>query len=191
MKEKKLKRLFTLPNMLTCLRMVGAASLLFFALSSSAFYAVYAISGITDMLDGFLARAMKQESEFGSRLDSVADLLFYSVMIFKVFPFLLEQMPMWLWYLVGAIVLIRAGSYFVAFCKYHRFASLHTYMNKLTGLLIFPVPYLLNWSFVNIYYTIICISAGVASSEELLIHLREPSYNERKKTIFDGRRKGS
>ena len=83
-----MKRLFTLPNMLTCLRMVGAASLLFFALPSSAFYAVYAISGITDMLDGFLARAMKQESEFGSRLDSVADLLFYSVMIFKVFPFL-------------------------------------------------------------------------------------------------------
>lgn len=186
-----MKRLFTHSEHADLFAYGRCGITVYFCPPSSAFYAVYAISGITDMLDGFLARAMKQESEFGSRLDSVADLLFYSVMIFKVFPFLLEQMPMWLWYLVGAIVLIRAGSYFVAFCKYHRFASLHTYMNKLTGLLIFPVPYLLNWSFVNIYYTIICISAGVASSEELLIHLREPSYNERKKTIFDGRRKGS
>ncbi len=190
-KEKDVKRLFTLPNILTCLRMIGAALLLFFTLPSPAFYVVYTMSGLTDMIDGALARAMGQESELGSRLDSAADLLFYSVMIIKMMPFLSEQLPVWLWCLVGAALLIRLGSYSVALCKYHRFASLHTYMNKLTGLLIFPVPYLLKWQSVVIYYTVICISAVLSSSEELLIHLREPSYDGRKKMIFGGRKKKS
>ena len=41
------------------------------------------------MLDGTIARATNSTSEFGARLDSISDLIFYAVMIVKFFPILL------------------------------------------------------------------------------------------------------
>ena len=42
---------------------------------------IYTFAGLTDVLDGWLARKTGRASEFGARLDSVADLLFYSVLL--------------------------------------------------------------------------------------------------------------
>ena len=39
------------------------------------FWVLYLIAGLTDMLDGFLARRWGVESKFGARLDSLADLV--------------------------------------------------------------------------------------------------------------------
>ncbi len=183
-KEKILKRLFTTPNILTVLRIIGTVLLPFCPLCTPSFYIVYTLSGVTDALDGFLARTLKQVSMLGARLDSVADILFYLVMLIKILPVLTEQLPLWLWIAVGIDLLIRAASYLTAFFKYRCFASLHTYFNKLTGLLIFMVPYVLKWQHVVIYYAVICAAAGLSSLEELLIHLRAKEYDETKKTIF-------
>ena len=51
------------------------------------------ISGLTDALDGWLARKLRCESAFGAKLDSVADLLFYAVMIFRILPILVSIFP--------------------------------------------------------------------------------------------------
>ncbi len=63
-----------LPNFITAMRMVGTVALLLTEPLSVCFYVVYALTGITDALDGFIARKLKVTSELGAKLDSAADL---------------------------------------------------------------------------------------------------------------------
>ena len=97
MKEK----LLTPPNICTMLRIVGTVGLLLIRPLTLPFYLLYTFCGITDVLDGTIARATNSTSEFGARLDSIADLIFYAVMIVKFFPILLEVLP---------VVLYRCGT---------------------------------------------------------------------------------
>ena len=67
----------TIPNLLTFLRMALIpvfASLLFYGYSGWALV-VFLIAGISDGVDGFVARRFKQESELGTILDPIADKL--------------------------------------------------------------------------------------------------------------------
>jgi cardiolipin synthase len=70
-------RVVTLPNLLTMLRMVLVpvfVSLLFYGRFMSAL-AVFVLAGITDGLDGLLARRFNQKSQLGTILDPIADKL--------------------------------------------------------------------------------------------------------------------
>ena len=98
--QEKLKNL---PNSITVMRMVGTVSLLFTKPMSLLFYIVYCITGLVDVLDGFFARKLKVSSDFGAKLDSIADLLFYSVMIILLIPVLWEKLHKSIWV---AVVLI-------------------------------------------------------------------------------------
>lgn len=179
-----MKERLTLPNVLTFLRIVGCACLLFVEPLSPLFYAIYTISGLTDALDGWLARKLRCESAFGAKLDSVADLLFYAVMIFRILPILVSIFPIGIWILIGCAVLIRFGAYLAAFCKYRRFASMHTYLNKLTGLAAFLIPYFVKQNFFIAYSIAGGSVAALASLEELLMHCLARNYDPSKKTIF-------
>ena len=105
MKEK----LLTPPNICTMLRIVGTVGLLLIRPLTLPFYLLYTFCGITDVLDGTIARATNSTSEFGARLDSISDLIFYAVMIVKFFPILLEVLPVWMWYCIGAVLVIRCA----------------------------------------------------------------------------------
>ena len=75
-----------------------------------------------------------------------------------------------------AVALVRMVAYAVAAVKYHRFASLHTWLNKLTGGAIFLLPYILAISTGVVYSWTVCALASAASLEELAIHLRQKCY---------------
>lgn len=179
MKEK----LLTPPNICTMLRIVGTVGLLLIRPLTLPFYLLYTFCGITDVLDGTIARATNSTSEFGARLDSISDLIFYAVMIVKFFPILLEVLPVWMWYCIGAVLVIRACSYVTAAVRYHRFASLHTILNKATGFCVFCLPYMLVQDFALRYCEITCVIAGLASTEEFLIHLLSKEYEPGRKFI--------
>ena len=83
------------PNCITCVRIIGALVLLWLKPLSTEFLIVYSLCGVSDALDGFIARATNTTSKFGTILDSIADLVFYSVMLLKVFPTLWDILPMW------------------------------------------------------------------------------------------------
>ena len=61
-------------NIITCSRVLFSLILLFTKAFSTSFYALYIMAGITDVLDGIVARKFKLESEFGEKLDTVADI---------------------------------------------------------------------------------------------------------------------
>ena len=160
-----------IPIFVTSFRIIGTVCLLFLDALSKPFYIVYTLAGISDALDGFVARKLKVSSEFGAKLDSVADLLFYSVMAVKILPILLKKLPTEIWIAVGIILFLRLCSYLIAAWKYKRFASLHTYMNKVTGAGVFLIPYVILLPFFVVYCAILSIIAGIATCQELFIHI--------------------
>lgn len=70
-------KILTLPNLLTFLRMALIpvfAILLVYHREGWAFI-IFTIAGVSDGVDGFIARRLKQESELGTIIDPVADKL--------------------------------------------------------------------------------------------------------------------
>ncbi len=79
----------TIPNMLTCLRILlipifVACFYLPFPWAHMATAILFAIAGLTDWLDGFLARNLHQGSQFGTFLDPLADKLAVAVALVLV-----------------------------------------------------------------------------------------------------------
>ncbi len=162
-----------IPNSLTALRFFGGIALIFLPLPSISFYIVYSICGLTDLLDGFLARRLKTASAFGAKLDSVADLTFYFVSLLRMLPHLRRQLPGWIWYAVGAILALRLAAYLVAAFRLHRFAAVHTMANKATSALVFGVGPMLQMPWLTAYCLVLAAVAAYSSAEELIMHLRE------------------
>ena len=70
-------RIVTVPNMLTVFRMVLIpvfVTLLFYQRFLSAL-GVFIVAGLTDRLDGLVARRFEQQSQLGTILDPIADKL--------------------------------------------------------------------------------------------------------------------
>jgi len=177
----------TVADWFTLMRILGAVVLFFLAPFSLVFYIIYSLCGASDAVDGWIARATNTTTEVGAKLDSIADLLFYSAMVIKIMPTLIRILPMALWYGVFSVLAVRTLSYLTAAIKYKCFASMHTWMNKLTGLCMFCMPYLLEQTLAVGYCTATCVVAGLASAEEWLIHLFSKNYNSQVKTILKAR----
>ena len=70
---------WTLPNILTLLRLLAAPGVVVMFLYFTRPYAdwfalvLFVIAAVTDFIDGYLARAWKQESKFGAMMDPIAD----------------------------------------------------------------------------------------------------------------------
>lgn len=173
-----------LPNYITTIRIIGTAGLLIIEPLSVEFLIIYGIAGFTDALDGFIARKMGTISDFGSKLDSVADLMLYFVMLVRIFPVLWIKLPHKIWIFVGAIVAVRLCAYLVAAKKYHRFASQHTYMNKASGLAVFAIPFAIATTMAVAFCWGVCVVAMIASLEELIIHITAKEYNPKRKTLI-------
>jgi len=73
-------------NIITGSRIAFGLPLLFIPLSSVWFPMLYLFCGLTDMIDGTIARKTGAVSEFGARLDTVSDFVFLSVSLVKFLP---------------------------------------------------------------------------------------------------------
>ncbi|WP_432479868.1 CDP-alcohol phosphatidyltransferase family protein [Nocardioides sp. GXQ0305] len=77
--QTRTDRVWTLPNLLSMLRLAGVPVFLWLVLGPEADWwalALLMVSGFTDWLDGYLARRLNQFSRFGQVLDPVADRLY-------------------------------------------------------------------------------------------------------------------
>ena len=177
-----------IPNILSLLRLAGTICLLFTAALSPAFFVIFSLTAITDALDGFIARKLDATSEFGAKLDSVCDLFFYFTLFVKLIPEMEKIMPPFFWNIVASIAIIRLFSYIFAALKFHKFASLHTRLNKLTGFSFFLSPFVIVTDFAVGYIFFVCFISAVSTIEELLIHLFQPVYKSSIKTAFEARK---
>ena len=154
----------SLANCITAIRILCSIALLFFPAFSTGFYVLYITAGISDMVDGWVARRTHTASELGAKLDTIADIVFVIVCLVILLPVL--NIPVWLWAWIGIIALIKVINIISGFIVQKRFVSVHSTMNKVTGLLLFVFP--LTLSFVDFKYSaaVICIFATFAAIQE-------------------------
>ena len=151
-------------NLITIFRIFCSIALLFCPAFSSAFYSLYITAGISDMADGWVARKTNTVSEFGSKLDTVADIIFVVVCLIKLLPVL--TIPDWLLIWIGVIAIIKIINVISGYVVQKKFVAIHSIMNKITGLLLFVFP--LTLSFIELKYSaiIVCVFATFAAIQE-------------------------
>ena len=151
-------------NIITGFRIVLSIAISFFPPLSPAFYVLYSAAGLTDMIDGAVARKTNSVSEFGSKLDTIADLVFVAVCLIKLLPKL--GIPMWLYIWIAVIALIKVINIITGFMRKKKWIAPHTVMNKVTGALCFLLPFTL--SFIDLKYSaiIVCAAATFAAIQE-------------------------
>ena len=156
-----------LANIITITRIIGSISLIFLPVLSKGFYLVYTYTGLSDVLDGFVARKTHSESKLGSILDSLSDLLFYTIMMLKIMPYLKKYLPKFVWALIFFILFLRICLYILIGITKHAVLSNHTYLNKLTGFTMFFLPYMLKTNYFVPYSVFVTLIALVAVIYEM------------------------
>ena len=151
-------------NIITGFRVLISIALLFCPVFSPVFNVLYLIAGLSDMIDGTIARRINTVSEFGARFDTAADFVFVVVCLIKLLPVI--SMPVWLWVWIVMIALIKTVNIISGYLVQRKLAVVHSVMNKVTGVLLFILP--LTFPIVPLKYLAIpvCAVATFAAVQE-------------------------
>ena len=174
-----------IPNCISFSRIIFSLILIFITPLSIAFYAIYIICGFSDIMDGFIARKTMTTSILGAKLDSMADMIMTGVFLLVLYPIVNPTTKIIIW--IISIAIIRLASMVVALKRYKTFASLHTYANKITGLVLFIFPLLLSFVTTTVLMYIICSVASISAIEELIIQLTSSQLRLNTQSIFENR----
>ena len=151
-------------NIITGFRILCSIALLFCSPFSPPFYALYLVAGLTDMIDGLIARKTNTVSTFGARLDTAADFVLVAVCLWKLLPKLIVPSCLWFW--IGGIALIKVVNVLSGYILQKRFVVLHTAMNKVTGVLLFILPLTLRIIDLRTSGGFVCAIATFAAIQE-------------------------
>ena len=154
-------------NMITGCRILCGISMMFFTVFSCQFYIAYLICGISDMIDGIIARKTNTASEFGEWFDTVADFVFFTMALIKLLPVL--HIPVWLWMWIGVIAAIKLGNVIMGYVCGKKLIAVHTVMNKVTGFLLFLMPLAMYFFELKYGFVLICFTATFSAIQEYFI----------------------
>ena len=160
-----------MPNIITLFRIAGSLGLLLCDVANNSFWIIYALCGISDIADGWLARKLKCATKTGALLDSLADICFVACCAWKLLPIL--ELPQWLWLWAGAIVAIKIVNQISTLVMYGRCCFPHTTANKASGFLLFIAVPMTSWSIIPI--VIVAAVATFAAIHEGCVLVRAES----------------
>lgn len=153
-----------IPNIMTSMRIVCSLCLAFCNPLSLLFVSLYIIAGITDMLDGFIARKLNAVSSFGERYDSIADVIFIGICLFKILP--VFNLKSWQIIWISVIALIKGSNLMFSYFYRRKKGFLHTTANKITGFILFLSPLFLIWMQGDYIISFVCAVATFAAIQE-------------------------
>ena len=151
-------------NAVTFFRMAAGIVLLFCPVFSPVFYTLYIAAGLSDMLDGFVARKTDTVSKLGTKLDTIADLVLVVVCLIKLLPIL--SLPAWLYIWIGIIALIKVVNIISGFAVQKKLVAVHSVINKATGALLFLLPLTIPAVPLEYSAVIVCAAAMFAAIQE-------------------------
>ncbi len=189
MKKEPGKFLKALPNIITSIRLIASAVLIPLSVTEHmvAFYVIYGLCGLTDLLDGVIARSTNTCSKFGSRLDSIADIAFLGVMAYKFIPICIDKLTLANWIVICVPTFFHFLSYLVCLIRFKKLSSLHTYANKIMSALIFLFPFTLIGDYSPLYTNYVyagSVFAIYSGLECFLIHCIAKRYDPKNQTIW-------
>ena len=154
-----------LANTITSIRILCSIVLLFCTVFSPAFYILYISAGLTDIVDGWIARRTNTTSELGSKLDTIADFIFLVVCSIKLLPII--EIPTWIYVWIGIIAIIKLINVIYGFIILKRFITMHTTINKFVGALLFLFPLTLNIIDLRYNTTALSLLATLSAIQEI------------------------
>lgn len=179
----------TIPNALTALRGLGVPLFIWLALSKEAdgwAILVLAIGGVTDYLDGKLARLWNQTSRFGELADPAIDRIY--ILATLVVLYLREAIPFWLIALLLArdlvlaivtIVLTRNGlpplkvSYIGKAATFNLLYAFPLLLLALSDSLAGTLAFIFGWAFA-IWGLVLYLFTGVSYFRSAVKSIRVP-----------------
>lgn len=172
-----------IPNILSLLRIICSVLLILLINHQLCFIFLYLVIGLTDILDGFIARKFKMESELGARLDSLADFFFYIILIFIIIKLYSSIITLNYKIALIGIIFVRLLNLFLNKLKYKKIVLVHTIANKISGVLLYFLP-LFFFTKNDIIIWIILIVVFTAAMEEFLITIKYSEVKLNRKSIF-------
>ena len=171
-----------IPNILTGLRILCSALLLATPVYSSRFYLFYLVCGVTDFLDGRLARRLHAASKAGASLDNIADYTLLTSTAIRVLPTLEIET----WSLIWGICMLIAHvtSSIIAWVKYKRVVVLHTLANKLLGGAVYAIPLLAGFGNQTILISTVSAFMCFSVPEEIYLLLTSKQLEPDVRGIF-------
>ncbi|RPI76271.1 MAG: CDP-alcohol phosphatidyltransferase family protein [Desulfobacteraceae bacterium] len=175
---------WTITNIITSTRILAVPFLLYLAWSNekTGFLILLLFSLATDAVDGFLARKLNQESEWGAKLDSWGDFGLMAITPLCVW---------WLWPELtrreSVFILLFLAAFFlpisIGFVKFRRLTSYHTWLAKTSAILLgLGVGILLVWHYALIFRVGICVFM-VSALEEIAITLVSTAWQSNVPTL--------
>ena len=173
-----------IPNSLSILRIVLSLLILVAVQNKTLIFVIMLLCGLTDVLDGFIARRFNCQSQLGARLDSIGDLVFFLVLVLYFLVWRIDLIKENIVFL-SAVTAVRLASLIVSRVKNRKAYALHTIANKITGVVVFTGILI---SFIiekRVIIEIILTVALVSAVEELLIMITRDNPDINIKSIFD------
>lgn len=172
-----------IPNILSVSRMVLAPATLLFLHQPVIFFILYIVTALTDTFDGLIARRYHLETELGALLDSIADHIFYVVIVVALF-FLIrpEDLPVAV-AVVAVIVVFRGANVILCRIKFHRIGFIHSIANKVTGfLLMASTPFFVFFGCMPVWAMVFfAVLSTLAALDETVILARSKEYEVNKR----------
>ncbi len=139
-----------------------------------------ALAGLTDVLDGPVARYTGKSSRWGGQLDSAADILlmasiFWWFVLLTPEFFLDNATPLVVWAVIGTVAVVAT------YIRFGRFGNLHLYSAKAAGVLgyLFAVSFFILDGYSPAFFYVAVTVAITGSTETLLVALLRPRANDR------------
>lgn len=182
----ELRNKLNIPNVLSFYRLLSFPVILILALAGykQVFAVLIIINLITDVLDGLIARLLKQQTEFGARIDSIADISTYILVFLGVWLFKRDDFaPHVVSFSIFIGLLITALG--LSLVKFGRFPSLHLYSWKIGGYIQGTFFFtLFAFGFFTPFYYIMVYWGILAFLEHIIIQLIIPEMRSNVKGLF-------
>lgn len=182
----KKKELYTIPNFISAYRILAFPLLLILLWKKQEnLFAIFIIINlVSDVLDGWIARHFNMQTEFGAKLDSLADIGTFIAAVIGIFTFKADDFEP---HIISFITLIGFYIFTVilSLIKFRKSPSLHLYSWKIGGYiqgiffaLLFSIGFI-----TPIYY--LMIIWGIASYiEHIIIQMMLPEMISNAKGIY-------
>jgi phosphatidylglycerophosphate synthase len=174
-----------IPNWITLSRLLCNPFLLYFAIRQEKVYYGIVLSYffLSDVLDGFLARYLKQSSKFGAVFDSFVDDISGLPILFEAYLLFPELAKTYFIYVLSIFLLLLIGYFFRIF--FAKSIGIHLWSSKVA--LTYAVSMYLWFLFVgfNLTLFIIFLVLGYLSNiEVILVAVFKKNVNENTKSLF-------
>ena len=146
--------------------------------------ALYLAAGVTDALDGPLARRLGSAGPRGARLDSAADVLLFGAATWLVVRLLADADPPHLVALLvaaGLVAGLKVSTVVVGVARFRRIVPRHTTANRVAGLVVFTAPLLALVGWVEALWGVVAVAA-VAAVDELVVQSRATTPDPDRRT---------